>query len=72
MNEIERLETEAGEAGDLEMAAICQIALEGEVSPGTWRVLDAEEREQVTRYNRESATAYIEAFIAECEAENAT
>lgn len=42
--QIENLEQAAGQAGDIMMAAICQIALLGQPKDGTFDALDADDR----------------------------
>jgi hypothetical protein len=65
MNFVEKLETEAGEAGDLELAAICQKALTGRVSQETWDILDPLQREYLKNMTHDEAWAKVKAVVAD-------
>jgi hypothetical protein len=65
MNFVEKLETEAGEAGDLELAAICQKALTGKVSPETWDILTPLEQAYLKNLTHDEAWAKVRAVVAD-------
>ena len=56
-NELSKMEDAAGTAGDLLMAAICQIAQFGEASEGTLEVLSDAERAKVAGMTQDQARA---------------
>jgi hypothetical protein len=65
MNFVEKLETEAGEAGDLELAAICQKALTGRVSPETWDILNPLQQAYLKNLTHDEAWAKVKAVVAD-------
>lgn len=67
---LEALETSAGQAGDLMMAAICQIAMEGEPNGPTMEALTPSERAILfqTYADQSTDTDWLQdAALAECE-----
>lgn len=68
--DIEALETAAGQAGDLMMAAICQIALEDEPNGNTMSALSPSERAILFQTYADQSTDtdwLVDAAIAECQ-----
>ena len=63
--QIEQMEIDAGTAGDLLQAAICQIALSGEVSEATMAVLGDSERATAATYTRNTAAAECASAFAD-------
>ena len=59
-NELSKMEDAAGTAGDLLMAAICQIAQYGEVNEGTFEVLNDAERAKVSSMTQAEALTACE------------
>ena len=57
MKDLNKMEDAAGTAGDLLMAAICQIAQFGEASEGTLEVLSDAERAKVSGMTQDQARA---------------
>lgn len=54
-NRIRDLQTAAGQAGDLLQAAICQIALDGEVRERTYASLSSDERARIDGMSQDAA-----------------
>lgn len=62
---IQKLHSSAAEAGDLQMVAICEIAMYGEISERVGEALDDEDRAAIAKFaNREMARAECERVLA--------
>lgn len=66
-NKIEALEIAAGQAGDLMQAAICQLAINGDVSAGTYGALSDTERARINGMSKADARAECARVILDAE-----
>jgi hypothetical protein len=68
--QIARLKTEAGEAGDHAMSVICDLALEGEIDGDDYTgVLSAQEAHDIAAMTRDEAYVAIVRAINDAEAQ---
>lgn len=67
--QISRLRTEAGENGDYELAAVCDLALDGEIDTDDYTVLDRSEARRVREMTQDEAYAVIVRAINDAEAQ---
>jgi hypothetical protein len=62
--QIAALETEAGQAGDTLTAALCEVAMYGELSERMSAALDDAERARIATFTQQAARVECERIIA--------